>query len=73
MVIAAHLGHGTVTMDEFLGHAIEPMGGTFYGREELEQALEDRAFGVEEARERDPLPHEYPSRRIYLIARRGQG
>jgi ubiquinone/menaquinone biosynthesis C-methylase UbiE len=35
VVVATHLGEGLITLDEFLGHAIEPMGGTFYRNEEL--------------------------------------
>ena len=68
LVIATHLGEGEIVIDEFLGHDIEPVGGTFYDRAELEHVLTGAGFDIEDVRERDPLKHEYPSRRIYLTA-----
>lgn len=70
LVVATHLGHGEVYVDEFLGHRIDPVGGTLYTEEELRLALERRSFRVEQARRRGPLPHEHQSERIYLTARR---
>ena len=72
-VIATHLGDGEVTVDEFLGHAIEPVGGTMYGSEELRAALRRHSFRVDRTWYRESLPHEHPSRRIYLIGRRDDG
>jgi ubiquinone/menaquinone biosynthesis C-methylase UbiE len=70
LVIAAHLGDGEITMDEFLGHRIEPVGGTFFTEGELRSQLDRRSFVVERTQLRDPLSHEYPSKRIYVTARR---
>jgi hypothetical protein len=70
LVIAAHLGQGEIVMDEFLGHRVQPLGGTFYGDDELQEALAGRHFRVEEQRGREPLSHEYPSSRTYVLARR---
>jgi hypothetical protein len=70
LVIAAHLGEGEVYVPELLGHPVEPMGGTLYRHDELEAVVGHHGFGVEEVRHRPALPHEYPSERIYLIARR---
>jgi ubiquinone/menaquinone biosynthesis C-methylase UbiE len=70
LVVATHLGHGEVYVDEFLGHEIAPVGGTLYTEEELRHELERRSFRVEQTRRRGPLPHEHPSERIYLTARR---
>ncbi len=70
LVVATHLGHGEVYVDEFLGHQIDPVGGTLYGEEELRLELERRSFRVEQARRRGPLPHEHQSERVYLTARR---
>ncbi len=69
LLLAAHLGEGEVFVDEFLGHAIGTVGGTLYEADELPTALERRHFVVEDVRFRDPLPHEHPSKRIYLRAR----
>jgi len=70
LVIATHLGEGEITVDGLLGHAFDPIGGTFYGAEELQAVLHSCSFLVERSWYRDPLPHEHRSRRIYLISRR---
>ena len=44
LVIAAHLGQGEIVMDEFLGHQVQPLGGTFYGDDEFQEALAGRAL-----------------------------
>ena len=69
LTIAAHLGEGEVTFDEFLGHQIETTGGTLFGRSELMDSLHDAGFVVEDERTRGPLVHESQTERIYLIAR----
>jgi ubiquinone/menaquinone biosynthesis C-methylase UbiE len=70
LVVATHLGDGETQVHEFLGHEIEPVGGTFFSEEELRVALVDESFSWEASRRRDPLPHEYQSKRIYVMARR---
>jgi ubiquinone/menaquinone biosynthesis C-methylase UbiE len=69
LALATHLGEGETQMDEFLGHAVSPVGGTFYTPDELREVLRHQSFSVEAAQQRDPLPHEQQSQRIYLIAR----
>jgi SAM-dependent methyltransferase len=71
LILATHLGEGDVHPTELLGHHIEPVGGTLYRTEELERALVEESFVVEDLRYRDPLPHEHQSRRIYVTARLG--
>jgi ubiquinone/menaquinone biosynthesis C-methylase UbiE len=70
LVVATHLGHGEVYVDEFLGHQIDPVGGTLYTEAELRLVLERRSFRVEQVRKRGPLAHEHQSERVYLTARR---
>ncbi len=70
LVVATHLGQGEVYVDEFLGHRIDPVGGTLYTEEELGLVLERRSFRVEHVRRRGPLAHEHQSERVYLTARR---
>jgi ubiquinone/menaquinone biosynthesis C-methylase UbiE len=70
VVIAAHLGQGEVYVDELLGHTLAPFGGTFFSRQELGEALVAASFTEEASEERSPLPHEHPSERVYLTARR---
>jgi ubiquinone/menaquinone biosynthesis C-methylase UbiE len=74
LVIATHLGAGEVRTDQFLGHQIDTVGGTFYEEEEeeLRGHLARQSFTVEQSVRRDPLPLEYPSERIYLLARPGR-
>lgn len=69
LLLATHIGEGEVYLSEFLGHHIDPLGGTLHVREELERALIRESFTVEDVWHRDPVPHEYQSRRIYMIAR----
>lgn len=69
LVLATHLGEGVIQMDEFLGHAVSPFGGTFYAPDELMDHLRRQSFSVEQCQHRDPLPHEHQSQRIYLMAR----
>ena len=70
LVIATHLGESEVYTNMFFGHEIETVGGTLYGEGELVGLLESESFVIEDIRSRDPLPHEYESRRIYLVSRR---
>lgn len=68
--IATHLGEGEVYLTEFLGHRISPLGGTLHDELDLEQQLARHSFVIVERRRRDPLPHEYPSQRLYVLAER---
>ena len=72
LLLATHIGEGEVYLSEFLDHDIDPVGGTLHAREELERELIRESFTMEDVRHRDPLPHEYQSRRVYLIARLAQ-
>jgi ubiquinone/menaquinone biosynthesis C-methylase UbiE len=69
-LVAAHLGEGDVLMSEFLGHRVETMGGALYSHEEIAGSMTDAGFTIVLDEERDPLSHEYASRRVYLLARR---
>jgi SAM-dependent methyltransferase len=70
LVMAMHLGDGDIFVEEFLGRPVGTLGGALYGRDELVGLLVDSGFAVEVERQRDPLPHEFDSRRLYLLARR---
>jgi hypothetical protein len=61
---------GEVVLEEFLGHRIEPLAGALHDRDDVVERLARSGFAVLEEHQRDPLPHEYPSRRLYLLARR---
>jgi SAM-dependent methyltransferase len=68
LLTATHLGEGEVYVDDFLGHSVDPLGGTLYAAEDLIAAVEGRGYSVEEVLYRDPLAHEHPSKRIYFRA-----
>jgi SAM-dependent methyltransferase len=72
LVIAAHLGVGETYTEEFLGHRTGRIGGTFYGEVELHDALRRHSFSIHVSRQREPVPHEYQSRRIYLVAQKSR-
>jgi ubiquinone/menaquinone biosynthesis C-methylase UbiE len=69
LVVATHLGEGEFYGEEFLGHHIDTVGGTFYRADEFTTAVEAASFTVELSRQRGPLPHEHPSERLYVMAR----
>jgi ubiquinone/menaquinone biosynthesis C-methylase UbiE len=68
LLVATHLGEGEVLIDEFLGHRVTTFAGAFHRREELLGLLAASGFRLEDECQREPLPHEYDSRRIYLLA-----
>ena len=72
LVVAAHLGVGETYIEEFLGHQVQRVGGTLYGKDELQEVLRAHRFSIQVSRQRDPLPHEYRSVRIYLIAQKDE-
>ena len=72
LVMAAHLGVGETYAEEFLGHEVRGVGGTLYSQNELHEALQAHRFSIQVSRQRDPLPHEYRSVRVYLIAQKNE-
>lgn len=71
LAIAAHLGEGELSSPtDWMGHQVESMCVTLFGRDELHEVLAATAFTVETVRYRDPLPHEYQGPRIYVTAAR---
>ncbi len=69
LAVAAHLGGGQVLVDEFLGHRVPTVGGTFYARDELVDEITRAGFAIEHERRRGPLPHEHDTERLYVVAR----
>jgi ubiquinone/menaquinone biosynthesis C-methylase UbiE len=71
LAIAAHDGEGELSSPtDWMGHQVESMLVTLYTSDELQEVLTGAAFSVEAVRHRDPLPHEYQGRRIYVTATR---
>ena len=69
VLIATHEGEGEISSDaDFLGHHVEVMGCTLVTGNELSAVLRAASFAVDAVRHRDPLPHEYQGRRVYVTA-----
>lgn len=71
--VAAHLGDSDVISTELLGHPIDPVGGALHARDDLVGAIGAAGFVVDVERQRGPLPNEFASQRLYLLARRAAG
>jgi hypothetical protein len=72
LLLAFHIGEDSKHIDEFLGHAVS-LDFIFFNPQEVSAALIQAGFAAVEAIERDPYPEvEYPSRRAYLFARKGE-
>jgi ubiquinone/menaquinone biosynthesis C-methylase UbiE len=68
LLLAFHIGEGSVHVDEFLGHSVS-MDFHFFKPQAVRDELLRAGFGTVEVIERDPYPDvEYPSRRAYLFA-----
>jgi ubiquinone/menaquinone biosynthesis C-methylase UbiE len=70
LMVVAHLGAGEVVMSEFLGHAVDPVGGVLFDADEFRGVVRGAGFDVVSEQQRGPLPHEFDSQRVYLVARR---
>ena len=63
LLLATHEGVGEFIANDDLG-----IQGTLYRRVELERAVAGAGFGKVRVRNRDPLPHERQSGRLYVTA-----
>jgi ubiquinone/menaquinone biosynthesis C-methylase UbiE len=71
LAIAAHDGEGELSSPtDWMGHQVESMAVTLYTSDELQEVLTGSTFSIKAIRYRDPLPHEYQGRRIYVTATR---
>jgi SAM-dependent methyltransferase len=70
LLLAFHIGEGSIHVDEFLGRAVS-LDFVFFNPQNVAGELTHAGFEAVEAIERDPYPEvEYPSRRAYLFARK---
>jgi len=70
LLVAFHVGEGSIHVEEFLGHSVT-LDFLFFSPQGVADELVRAGFGAVEAIERDPYPGvEYPSRRAYLFARK---
>jgi ubiquinone/menaquinone biosynthesis C-methylase UbiE len=71
LLLAFHLGEETIHMEEWRGEEVS-VDFNFFRLEEVEGYLKKASFVVEEVIEREPYEGvEYPSRRAYIIGRKG--
>ncbi len=70
LLLAFHIGEGSVHVDDFLGRAVS-LDFVFFDPELIRDELVRAGFAAIEVIERDPYPDvEYPSRRAYVFARK---
>lgn len=73
LLLAFHIGEGSIHVDEFLGHSVS-LDFFLFKPEDVANELIPVGFEAVEVIERDPYPEvEYPSRRAYLFARKPEG
>lgn len=70
ILLATHLGEGHVEIDDFLGHRIDPMGGAFHTIDEVHALLAGAGFDISLERQRRPVPGEFDTQRLYVLATR---
>jgi SAM-dependent methyltransferase len=70
LLLAFHIGEGSIHVEEFLGRPVE-VDFMFFTPTRIAADLIKAGFVVDKVVERDPYPNvEYPSRRAYLFAHR---
>jgi SAM-dependent methyltransferase len=68
LLVAFHVGHETVHLDEWWGQRVS-VDFRFFPSEEMTGYLKSAGFDIEEVIERDPYPDiEHQSRRSYIVA-----
>lgn len=68
--VSFHVGTEAIRADGFLGTTAS-LDFTFFDPARVEAELRTVGFEVTESRVREPYPPEYPSRRCYILARKG--
>jgi RimJ/RimL family protein N-acetyltransferase/SAM-dependent methyltransferase len=70
LLLSFHQGNETVHRDELFGAAVD-LDFLFFESDTVVRALQDAGFRIEARVERAPyVGHEYPSQRVYLLARK---
>lgn len=69
VLCSVHGGTGEIYDEEAFDGQV-PMYATLFSLEEITQAVRDAGMTVEEAVQREPYPAEYPTPRVYVLARR---
>ena len=70
LLIALHGGDGQIHLDEWWGRPVQ-VDTYFHTRDGVEKWLRDSGFSVDDISTRPPYPEiEYPSERIYALARK---
>lgn len=67
--LAFHRGQGTFHEEEALGKPI-PFDCTLYEPEEMALSMERAGFTIEDVTVRDPYDFEFPTTRVYVLARK---
>lgn len=70
LLIALHAGNDAIHLDEWWGQSVS-VDTHFHSAENIEKWLQDAGFSIDEIKTRPPYAEfEYPSERIYALARK---
>jgi len=69
LLLAFHIGEGSIHVDEFLGRPVA-LDFMLFTPQNVKGELLAAGFATVEIIERDPYPEEHPTRRAYLFARK---
>jgi SAM-dependent methyltransferase len=67
LLLAVHVGEGSVHAEEFLGEAVS-LDATLFAADELAALLTESDFAVDRLAQRPPYPFEHPTERLYALA-----
>jgi hypothetical protein len=69
LLLSFHGGEGELRREEWYGKPVS-IFVTLFETEEMEQYLRSAGFEIERVVERPPYEFEYPTRRVYALARK---
>jgi SAM-dependent methyltransferase len=69
LFLAFHGGEGDIHLDEWFGQSVY-VDTSFFAPDEIRAKVENSGFDIERVEERPPSEFEYPSVRVYILARK---
>jgi hypothetical protein len=71
IVVAFHRGDGELHAEEALGQPVA-FDCTLFQPEEMSRVMVSNGYSIQETIVRDPYEVEYPSERVYIVARKDE-
>jgi SAM-dependent methyltransferase len=69
LLLAFHGGEGDIHLDELFEQAVN-FDASFFAPDEIREKVGNSGFEIERVEERPPYEFEYPSTRVYILARK---